>query len=75
MEDEYQVNAAAAPITSDLNMRRNMVRDEINALNTGSYFENVNLALTSIFDLLGDVVIAVHRLETGTVPPLRSEIE
>lgn len=59
-----------APIAQALALRFNQLDAEITAAEVGQ--ERIDVALNGMFNFLSALVMAVHQLETGEVPPVAS---
>jgi hypothetical protein len=71
-DTDSMIEDAAAPIASALNMKLSLVRADIENL-SGTNNQNIEAALNGLFDLMADVVIAVHSLEVGKPPAMGGE--
>lgn len=62
---EFTIDPDRAPITMALAMRYEMMHGEISS---AAPEERSRLALDEMYSFLGDVLIAIHQLETGEPP-------
>jgi hypothetical protein len=68
---EHQLDDENAPITTALNARREILFAEVMSMPAGE--AKVDAALNGLMDLMADVIVAVHQLETGEEPRLGLE--
>ena len=67
----FSVDLGTAPITATLAMKYQMMHAEISGADPATRSQR---ALDEMYEFLGDVLIAIHQLETGQ-PPLPASSE
>ncbi len=67
--EEVTIDPDRAPITHALVMKLNVISADIEAATPDA---QIRVAVDGIYGFLGDLVLAVHQLETNELPPVVS---